>query len=143
MKSFSLAILLIFLSSYLIRYASFHGATKSSITIVLCNRLSPIIVKRLTKMETHQTETTFASSEYLKVTLFRWVNTAIVAFIVSPFTDTVHDNDMIMSIRVLFTIELIQRPILQLLSIPNLIKTYILAPRAPDQRRSKYPITFQ
>lgn len=135
MKSFTLAFVLIILTSYLIRYATFHSATYSSITIILCNRVAPIIVKKLTNMESHQTETSFASSEYIKVTLFRWVNTAIVAFIVSPFTDTIHDEDFIMSLRILFTIELIQRPVIQLLNLKGLIKTQILAPRAPDQRR--------
>lgn len=41
------------------------------------NSVIPIVVKILMLFERHQTEGGFQSSLYLKITLFRWVNTAI------------------------------------------------------------------
>ena len=72
----------------------------------------------------------------MKTTLFRWVNTALVTAIITPFMYTAQDGDhLIESIRILFTAELIQRPILQLTDWQGHVKRHLLAPRAKDQRR--------
>ena len=41
------------------------------------NAIIPIAVKVIMMFERHQTEGGYQSSLYLKITLFRWVNTAI------------------------------------------------------------------
>lgn len=39
-------------------------------------------------LESHRSESTKQTSLYLKIVLFRWVTTAIVIFLITPFTDT-------------------------------------------------------
>ena len=95
-----------------------------------------MVVRSLTSFESHSSETSYASSVYIKVTLLRWVNTAIVTAIISPFVYTIEDGShLIDSLRVLFTAELVQRPILQLLDWMGNLKRHVFAPRAKDQRR--------
>jgi len=76
------------------------------------------------------------SSAYVKVTILRWVNTAIVTAIISPFAYTIADGEhLIEGLRILFTAELVQRPLLQLTDIMGNLKRHYFAPRAKDQRR--------
>lgn len=117
-----------------------HSLLLSTVTIILCNSITPLIVRNLTKLESHENETTFASSSYVKVTLIRWVNTVIVTLIITPFTDILQSGKLINAIRLLFTAELLQRPLLQLVDWMGNIKRHILGPRALDQRRSKYSL---
>lgn len=39
-------------------------------------------------LETHPSESSKQASLYFKIVLFRWVTTAFILFIVTPFTDT-------------------------------------------------------
>ena len=120
----------------LIAIARGRSVKWAAIMIVILNALSPAIVKKLTALESHANETTYASSTYIKVTLLRWVNTVIITAIISPFVYTAQDGDhLIESIRVLFTAELLQRPILQLTDLLGNIKRHIFASRAKDQGR--------
>jgi len=95
-----------------------------------------MVVRYLTSFESHIDETSYTTSSYIKVTLLRWVNTAIVTAVISPFAYTIADGDyLIKSVRILFTAELAQRPILQLSDIAGNLKRHYFAPRAKDQRR--------
>lgn len=124
----------------LIALARTHSALLSTVTIILCNTITPFIVRNLTKLESHETETTFASSSYIKVTLIRWVNTVIVTLIITPFTDILQSGKFINSLRLLFTAELLQRPLLQLVDWMGNIKRHIFGPRALNQEKSKYSL---
>jgi hypothetical protein len=61
--------------------------------ISILNSIIPQIVKLLMIFERHTTEGSFQVSLYLKITLFRWVNTAILTQFITPFTSTVSDGD--------------------------------------------------
>jgi hypothetical protein len=61
--------------------------------ISILNSIIPQIVKLLMNFERHTTEGSFQVSLYLKITLFRWVNTAILTQFITPFTSTVSDGD--------------------------------------------------
>ena len=136
--SFSSSIVLIFAAGVLISYAKTDGAVTSTIAIILLNSLTPRLVRILTRIESHDTESSVAASMYIKVTCFRWVNTAIVTSVVTPFTDYLQTDRLMESLRILFTAELMQRPILQLVDYIGHLKRHVLGPRKPDQRRSKY-----
>ena len=127
---------LIALGAVFIALARNISTTWSAILIVTFNALTPKVVRYLTSFESHIDETSYTSSAYIKVTMLRWVNTAIVTAIISPFAYTIADGDhLIKGIRILFTAELVQRPILQLTDIMGNLKRHYFAPRAKDQRR--------
>jgi len=119
-----------------IALARSRNITLSIILVILFNSISPMVVRMLTSFESHIDETSSMSSAYIKVTLIRWVNTAIVTAIISPFSSTIMDGDhLIESLRILFTAELVQRPILQVTDWLGNLKRHGFAPRAKDQRR--------
>jgi hypothetical protein len=69
------------------------GPAFSGPLISILNSIIPQIVKLLMIFERHSTEGSFQVSLYLKITLFRWVNTAILTQFITPFTSTVSDGD--------------------------------------------------
>mmetsp|Transcript_6684 Transcript_6684/g.12568 ORF Transcript_6684/g.12568 Transcript_6684/m.12568 type:complete len:411 (+) Transcript_6684:948-2180(+) len=104
--------------------------------IVIFNTITPMVVRFLVSFESHIDETSYSSSVYMKITMFRWINTAIVTAVISPFAYTLTDGDqLIESIRIIFTAELVQRPILQLTDWMGNLQRHCFAPRAKDQRR--------
>jgi len=116
---------LIALGAVFIALARNISTTWSAILIVTFNALTPKVVRYLTSFESHIDETSYTSSAYIKVTMLRWVNTAIVTAIISPFAYTIADGDhLIKGIRILFTAELVQRPILQLTDIMGNLKRH-------------------
>jgi len=134
--TFMITVVLIAGGAALIALARSKDITLSVILVILFNSITPMVVRMLTSFESHTDETSSMSSAYIKVTLLRWVNTAIVTAVISPFAYTIMDgNHLIESLRILFTAELLQRPILQLTDWLGNLKRHVLAPRAKDQRR--------
>ncbi len=136
--TFVLSLFLIIAGGYVVALAHTNGFFLSSIAIVLINILAPILAKILTNFESHQSQTTFVASSYLKVTAIRWTNTAIVTLLITPFTNFLETDELIRSVFTLFTLELTLRPVLQLVDWMGHLKRHIIAPRQPDQRRSKF-----
>jgi len=99
------------------------------------NSLIPLFVKLLMLIENHADEGSRQQSLYLKITLFRWVNTAILTQIITPFSSTVSSGakDVLPTINALLWSELLLAPILRLLDALGNIKKHILGPRAKTQ----------
>eukprot|EP00547_Thalassionema_nitzschioides_P011631 CAMPEP_0194259932 /NCGR_PEP_ID=MMETSP0158-20130606/44770_1 /TAXON_ID=33649 /ORGANISM="Thalassionema nitzschioides, Strain L26-B" /LENGTH=921 /DNA_ID=CAMNT_0038999929 /DNA_START=126 /DNA_END=2891 /DNA_ORIENTATION=- len=132
--SATFAILLV--NGVIITMAREVNVTMSALTIIAFNILSPPLVKFITKFESHVNETSYSTSNYIKLTLLRWFNTAIITAIIAPFMYTAQDGKyLIEGTRILFTAELIQRPLIQLTDWQGHLKRHVLAPRAKDQRR--------
>lgn len=136
--TFGITCILIVLSGVLVYVTHTRSSILSVIAIVLCNTVTPKIVEELSTYESHENETTLAASSYIKVTTIRWINTAVIFTAITPFTATLERGKLIESLRILFNAELIQSPVIKLLDLMGNIKRHILAPRALDQRRSKY-----
>lgn len=123
-------------TGYLVTSARYKfGTGLSSVMVSVFNSTIPMVVKILMIFEKHHTEGTFQSSLYLKITLFRWVNTALLTKLLTPFTLTLSDRkeDVIMQISAILWAELWLVPGLRLLDISSNIKKHILAPRAHTQ----------
>jgi hypothetical protein len=136
--TFSLSTVMIIGTGFLIALASRRGSIASTIVIISLNTVTPLLVRILTKFESHQSQTSFAASAYIKVTAIRWVNTVLVMSIITPFTEILQAHALLESVHVLFMAELLQRPFFQLVDWMGHIKRHIFGPRAPDQRRSKF-----
>lgn len=64
------------------------GAGLAGPLVTIFNTLIPLVVKILMIFEPHHTEGVFQASLYMKITLFRWANTALLAKMITPWTST-------------------------------------------------------
>ena len=128
--------LLISGGAWMILYARKTTAFVASMTITIMNMIAPRLVGLLSTIESHHSKAALAKSLYFKITLFRWINTAFIAIIISPFTSTVEDGTYLIDwVSVLLTIELLQRPMLQILDIMGNLKRHFLGPRSINQKQ--------
>lgn len=88
----------------------------------------PMIIKLLMIIEKHGTEDDYQKSMYLKITIFRWVNTAVTIKFVTPLTSTLstEKEDLIPAIIGIFVSEMTFVPVLSLLDMMgNLSKHWV------------------
>lgn len=111
------------------------GARWSGVLVAIFNSIIPQIVKLLMIFERHSTEGSYQASLYLKITIFRWINTAILTKLITPFTSTVSPgkNDVLPLISAILWSELFFVPGLRLLDLWGNVKKHFLAPRARNQ----------
>jgi len=109
----------------------------TSLVITTFNSIVPMILKSINDLEKHPYESNAAASQYVKVTLFRWVNTAIIISVITPFADTINagNKSLISSLQAIFITEMIKRPLIQYIDYMGILNRHILGPRAVDQRR--------
>ena len=120
--------------AYLVREMNHLNTTYGAYTISFSNMLFPYVAKFMTNFERHSTEGRFQNSYYLKIAAFRWVNTAVVITIITPFTATLSPKGgLIASVYGIFFAELTTKTALQLIDIYGHIQRHILAPRAKTQ----------
>ena len=113
------------------------GIAAAACAIAISNALFPMIAKTITSFESHASETTMQSSLYVKIAIFRWVVTAIVITIITPFTSTISNGPehLLQSIYVIFFADLITTNVMQLVDPVGNFKRHYLAPRAGSQER--------
>lgn len=114
-----------------------ESAAYAALAISIANAMFPIIAKMVTNFEAHASETGKQSSLYVKIAIFRWVVTAIVITIITPFTSTITNGSehLLQSIYVIFFADLVTTNVLQLLDPASNFKRHFLAPRAASQDR--------
>lgn len=111
------------------------GPALSAIFVTVFNSSIPQILKLLMLSERHSDEGTRQKSIYTKITLFRWVNTAILTKFITPFTSTIgpYKRGVLNTINAILWSELFVSPALRILDITGLFKKHVLAPRARNQ----------
>jgi hypothetical protein len=131
-----ITLLLVTFSGFIVARARFDiGAWAAAPLITISNTLIPLIVKVLMIFEPHGTEGSFQAALYLKITFFRWVNTAFLMKIITPWTSTLEDGsrDVLPQINAILWAELWISPMLRLLDLFGNFKKHIMAPRARNQ----------
>lgn len=74
------------------------------------------------------------TSLYVKIACFRWVNTAIVITVITPFTQTLTPSPgLISQIAAIFFAEIVTTNVIQLTDVWGHIQRHFLAPRAKTQ----------
>lgn len=134
--TFFLTLGLIALSGFLIsRARSDISPMFFGVVVSVLNFIIPNICKLLMLFESHNTEGGRQTSIYVKITLFRWANTAILTRIITPFAATLGDtsNNLIPSINAIMWTEMLVAPMLRLADIIGNLKKHIFAPRARTQ----------
>ena len=102
----------------LIGLGRMRGPEMASTIITVCSQLTPRIVRFLTSYESHPNESSYSASNYIKMTTFRWMNTAVIMAIITPFTDTLRDGSyLIDSVYTMFYFDLALTPGLGLTDI--------------------------
>lgn len=96
----------------------------------------PNIIKVLMHFERHMNEGSWQTSFYVKITFFRWINTAIITKVFTPFTSNLDNDkmDALPSIYAILVSELLITPLIRVLDIGGNIKRHIVAPRAMTQQ---------
>jgi len=106
----------------------------AAFAISISNSFFPMVAKALTNMERHSSEGLKQTSLYFKIAAFRWVNTAIVITLITPFTSTLaNTKGLILSIYTIFFAELVTTNAIQLLDPVGHLQRHYLAPRASTQ----------
>lgn len=111
------------------------SAWMTAIIVSIFNSIIPLVVKILMIFERHHTEESFQTSLYLKITFFRWINTALLTKLLTPFVSTLgaKKQDAIKQISGVLWSELWLAPFLRLIDIVSNFKKHVLAPRSHTQ----------
>lgn len=111
------------------------GTTFAAYAIAISNAIFPTLAKTLSKFEKHANEERREVWLYIKIAIFRCLNTVVVILIITPFTSTTLGNkdDLLAGVYNIFFAEIVTVNILQLLDIGENFKRHILAPRAKTQ----------
>ena len=124
----------ILLVALIVRLVNDYSAVFSAFAISIFNGAFPEFAKLLTKFEGHSTEAKVQTSMYIKIALFRWVNTAVVITIITPFTFTLIENGgLIGQVYALFFTEIFTMNAFQLADPAGHFYRHFLAPRAKTQ----------
>jgi hypothetical protein len=123
----------IVLIALIVRILNGASLEASAFSIAIFNSLFPMFAKFLTTFEAHSSEGGKQRSLYFKIALFRWVNTAVVITIITPFTATLTNGELINQIYGLFVAEIITSNAIQLLDPVGHLQRHVLAPRAATQ----------
>ena len=93
----------------------------------------PEAAKLIVYTEAHPSESDVQISLYTKIAAFRWVNTAIVITLVTPFTRTSADDGLIAQIYAIFFAEIVTTNVIQLTDVYGHFLRHVMAPRASSQ----------
>jgi hypothetical protein len=105
----------IVLVAVLVNIANKASAVGAAFTIAIFNTAFPMFAKTLCNVESHPSEGLKQTSLYFKIAVFRWVSTAVVISIVTPFTHTLsNDKGLITQVYALFFADIITTNALQL-----------------------------
>ena len=131
-----------FVVSILQEYVNSYVAVLS---ISVSNAIVPSICKALTLgYERHIEESSSQISVFLKVTLVRWANTAILIYALTPNQDTIRrgdDFDLLQKCSTLFLSEIFLIPMLRIADIRGFLHKHILAPRCKNQDKLMFYFT--
>lgn len=121
--------------AFIVRVCNEASAAWSAVAISVFNSIFPMFAKFLCSFEAHSSEGGKQRSLYFKIALFRWVNTAIVITIITPFTATLStgEDGLITKIYAIFFAELVTTNAIQLADPVGHLQRHFLAPRATSQ----------
>ena len=103
--------------------------------------LVPIVCELINDLESHPTEHGKQISLYVKMTLFRWFNSAIALSVLSAFIETISVEDgnerlqqsLMYKVYPVIVAELFCNPVIEIMDAPENFRKHFLAPRARDQ----------
>jgi hypothetical protein len=118
-----------------------YAAVYAALTVTAVNTMAPYVCYYIVfYFESHASEGGWQTSLYFKITANRWITTALLTAMITPFTDTLENqvDSLIPAMYAIFITEMLKAPATQLLDISGHWKRHVLAPRARDQKRMCY-----
>jgi len=108
-----------------------------SVILSTTNVLIPIIVRILVSYEKHRREGSKQASLYIKITLFRWINTVIITWVITPFLVTLgaESIDLISTVNALMLSEMLLSPFLRVFDVFSFLDRHYFAPRAKTEEK--------
>ena len=89
LATFCITFGLVIFSAYILQLSRTRVSTiLFSVILSTFNSIIPIVVRLLVTYERHYNESSIQASLYFKITFFRWVNTAIITRVITPFLVT-------------------------------------------------------
>jgi hypothetical protein len=133
--NFGITLLLVSAAGWVVGAIRRKQALLAGPAVSIFNSIIPLVIKILMIFERHTSEGGFQTSLYLKITLFRWVNTAVLTKVITPFTSTLSPGtrDVLPQINSILWSELIVVPFLRLLDLWSNIQKHVFAPRSRTQ----------
>jgi len=130
-----LTVALIAVGFVAVKHAFRHSVNLAAVSIALLNLGVPQLLKQINRLESHSGEGSYQASLYAKVSIFRFVNTAVVTTWIKPFSATVAPDPsaLIPAIFAVLKAEIVIAPVLHMLDIVSQFKRFVLAPRAANQ----------
>uniref|UniRef100_A0A7S2UQW1 CSC1/OSCA1-like cytosolic domain-containing protein n=1 Tax=Attheya septentrionalis TaxID=420275 RepID=A0A7S2UQW1_9STRA len=128
-----LTALLMGLGFIAVRSAFRKDVNLAAYVIALLNIAGSHVFKFVNRLEAHPNEGGYQASLYVKLSIFRWMNTAVVTTLVTPFTKTISEGGLIESVHAVLKAEIITLPIVHMCDIMGTIRRHFLAPFAPHQ----------
>lgn len=89
------------------------------------------------KYECHVTQGHYQRSLFFKISIFRWINTAVIVAFITPFTSTLTGDGFMNTVFSVYLYEMFYNPILQLIDISGHYERHFKAPRAQNDRIMK------
>ncbi len=122
-------------AAFIVKAVHSYSTLYSALTISLLNSAFPWIAKGLSLFEVHNYEGGKQTSLYFKITVFRWVNTAIVMTIITPFTSTVMpvDDSVLYGVYSIIFSEIVVATLIQFLDFGGHFNRHFVAPRMATQ----------
>lgn len=118
-----------------VKYAFRIKLQVAAFLIAILNVVVPDILRFVNKLESHAGESSFQASLFAKISIFRFVNTAIVTILVKSFTSTIANDisGLIPAVHAVLKAEIVTAPLINMLDIAGNFKRHILAPWAENQ----------
>jgi len=111
------------------------GPAIAALWITLTNILVPQVLRKLCfEIEDHVSLNAQQTSLFLKLTFFRWMNTAVVIYIITDFEDYLTVRSLRQVQAVIFG-DAITSPIIRTLNLATLFKQHVIARYAPCQEK--------
>jgi len=131
----AVTIVLIWVGFIAVKRSFAFNVNFAAFLIAILNIAVPNIFKVVNKLESHSKEGTYQASLYAKISIFRFVNTAIVPTVIKPFTATISKDKaaLIPAIYAVLKAEIVTAPILHMCDIVGNAKRFLLAPHAANQ----------
>ena len=108
--------------------------------MISCTNLAlPVIMKKICSMEIHTSQTSFQRSMMIKLTIVRWLNTAVLTFLVTRKKEFVSET-LVTKVQGILLADLILGPALRLVDVYNLVMRYGVGPKtsATQTKLNKY-----
>jgi len=133
--TYFLTFVVICIAGFIVYYViSFDIPLMGPYVITIMNQVVPRFILFLLKFEAHESENSFQASHYLKIALFRFVNTVLVLTVITPFTDTLAPEKLIALVCGLYFSEVTTIPVINYLDIGGTLKRHVFGPRKDNQK---------